>query len=156
MHFINLLLAPIFGVIILTVTRIVEQPELGNVAAIVTAVIGVIGFIGTFVRGRLNHKKVEEVEQAASYVAGFDSLIKHLQEEIDEISTTQEEERKKWTTEKAHLLATIGTLRSELQESIAANHVTKGELAELRGQIKGFLNAKEYAEFEKHLFRRDP
>ena len=42
-------------------------PDLTGIAAIVTAGIGVVGFLATLIRGKMNNQRVEEVEQAASW-----------------------------------------------------------------------------------------
>lgn len=128
-----------------------SPPDLTGIAAVITAGVGVTAFLATMFRGKKNNKRVEEVEQAASYVKGFDALIKRLQEEIEDLHGEISTERTKWATEKSELMDTIRKLRNELQESIAANATTRSELMELRGQIKGFLNAKEYEEFQKHF-----
>lgn len=128
-----------------------SPPDLTGIAAVITAGVGVTAFLATLFRGKKNNKRVEEVEQAASYVKGFDSLIKRLQEEIEDLHSEISTERNKWAIEKSELMNTIRTLRNELQESIAADTTTRSELMELRGQVKGFLNAKEYEEFQKHF-----
>lgn len=126
-------------------------PDLAGVAALITAGVGIIGFIATLFRGKKNDKRVEEIERAASYVEGFDALIKRLQEEVRDLHEEMASEQTKWKAEREGLLVTIRTLRSELQEQIAGNAVLKSELVELRGQIKGFLSAQQYEEFTKHL-----
>lgn len=146
----TLLTIPIIGGLIFAVTG-GSPPDLNGIAAIITAGVGMIAFLATLFRGKANNKRVEEVEQAASYVKGFDALIKRLQEEIEDLNGEISIERTKWATEKSELMETIRTLRNELQESIAANATTRSELMELRGQIKGFLNTKEYEEFQKHF-----
>lgn len=126
-------------------------PDLTGIAAIVTAGIGVVGFLATLIRGKMNNQRVEEVEQAASYVKGFESLINRLKEEIEDVKEEQIEERHKWAQEREDMLETIRTLRSELRETMAEQAVTKGQLELLRGQIRGFLSTKDYEEFQKHI-----
>lgn len=149
-HWIGAAFASFIGAVILAATGS-TPPDLTGIAAVVTAVIGVAGFLATLVRGRANNKRVEEVEQAASYVKGFDALIKRLQEEIEDLHTEISTERNKWAQEKAELMETIRSLRNELQERAAKSSLTQSELMELRGQIKGFLTAAEYEEFTKHV-----
>lgn len=126
-------------------------PDLTGIAAIVTACIGIAGFLATLWRGKANNKRVEEVEQAASYVKGFDALIKRLQEEIETLHTEISTERTKWAQEKAELMETIRSLRNELEEKAAKNVLTQSELMELRGQVRGFLTTEQYEEFNKHV-----
>lgn len=128
-----------------------QPPDLQGLAALITAGVGVIAFLATIFRGKKNNARVEEVEEAASYVKGFDALIKRLQEEIEDLHGEIQTERGKWASEKAELMNIIQTLRTELQESMAANATTKSQLMELRGQIRGFLTNKQYEEFTKHL-----
>lgn len=117
----------------------------------ITAGVGVIAFLASLFRGKKNNQRVEEVEEAASYVKGFDALIKRLQEEIEDLHSEISTERNKWAQEKAELLATIRALRNDLQESMANNTTTRSELMELKGQIRGFLTADQYEEFTKHI-----
>lgn len=126
-------------------------PDLTGIAAIITASVGVIAFLASLFRGKRNNKRVEEVEEAASYVKGFDSLIKRLQEEIEDLHSEIATERTQWAQEKSELMNTIRELRNELQQSMADKSTTKAQLMELRGQIRGFLSIKEYEEFTKHL-----
>lgn len=135
----------------LLATTASNPPDLTGIAAIITAGVGIVGFLATLFRGKQNNKRVEEVEQAASYVKGFDALIQRLQGEVEGLHRDMEAERGKWESERDGLLMTIRTLRTELRESMAENATTKAELVELRGQIKGFLNAQQYEEFKKHL-----
>jgi len=128
-----------------------SPPDLTGVAAIVTAGIGVVGFLATLIRGKKNNQRVEEVEQAASYVKGFESLINRLKSEMEEVKAEQVEERRKWTQEREELLETVRGLRTELREMMAEHAVTKGQLEMLRGQIRGFLSTKDYEEFQKHI-----
>lgn len=146
----------LFGIPALLIGLIVAAaesggPDLTGIAAIATATIGIIGFLATLLRGKRNNTRVEEVEQAASYVQGFDALIKRLQAEIEVMHTEMDQRQRQWNSEKDGLLLTIRSLRSDLQEQIAGNTVLKSELVELRGQIKGFLSKQQYEEFTKHL-----
>jgi hypothetical protein len=125
--------------------------DLTGVAALITAMVGVGAFVASFFRGRKNNARVEEVEEAASYVKGFDALIKRLQEEIETLHGEMTTERDKWSQEKYELLHTVRNLRTELQESVATNTTTKSQLMELKGQIRGFLTSQQYEEFTKHL-----
>lgn len=138
----SLVLAPIAAVIVTVAGSSGAPPDLTGIAAIVTAAVGVIAFLGTLFRGYKNNQRVREVEQAASYVKGFDALIKRLQNEIEELSSDHEQDRKKWEAEREVLLRTISELRNE-------NYETRGQLAELRGQIKGFLSAQQWEEFQQ-------
>lgn len=126
-------------------------PDLTGIAAIITAGVGMIAFLASLFRGKKNNKRVEEVEEAASYVKGFDALIKRLQEEISDLHTDIASERTLWAQEKGELMDTIRVLRNELQTSMAENATTQSQLMELRGQIRGFLSAQQYEEFTKHL-----
>jgi uncharacterized protein HemX len=137
-------------------------PDLTGIAAIITATVGIVGFLATLLRGKKNNQRVEEVESAAHYIEGFDALIKRLQDEIQDLhgeidaneakwQGEKEQIRRQWTAEKEALLTTIRELRTDLQEQIAANNVLRSELIELRGQIKGFLTKTQYDEFAKHL-----
>ncbi|MGH2939568.1 MAG: hypothetical protein ACRDPE_15780 [Solirubrobacterales bacterium] len=126
-------------------------PDLTGIAAIITACIGVVGFLATFARGRANNKRVEEVEHAASYVKGFDSLIDSLQAEIDAVRKDQKDERDQFGAEREAQLEVIRRLRGELSEAVATQAVTRGELAEVKGQIKGFLDPDQYEAFLEHL-----
>lgn len=126
-------------------------PDLTGIAALITALIGVIGFLATLIRGKKNNQRVEEVEQAASYVKGFESLINRLKLEMEEVKKEQSEERSKWRKEREDMLDTIRVLRTELREMMAEQAVTKGQLELLRGQIRGFLSTKDYEEFQKHI-----
>ncbi len=128
-------------------------PDLTGLAAIITAGIGVFAFLISVWRGRQNNQRVQEIEDAASYVKGFDSLTKRLKEEIHEMRQEQQLERSQWARERLQLEETLGQLRIELNQQIASNYTLRGELAELRGQIKGFLNAQQYEEFQKHFQR---
>lgn len=146
------LIAPIGVFMMAVVTQTpAAPPDLTGLAAIITAGIGVFAFLISIWRGRQNNQRVQEIEDAASYVKGFDSLTKRLKEEIDELRQEQNTERLQWTKEKLHFEDIVGQLRVELNQQIAANYTLRGELAELRGQIKGFLNAQEYEEFQKHF-----
>lgn len=131
-----------------------SPPDLTGLAAIITACVGVVGFLATLIRGRKNNQRVDEVEQAASYVEGFDALIKRLEAEIEELHVEQRGERKQYAEEKERLLEIIRGLRAELSESLASHAVTRGELAELQGQVKGFLDPQLYREFMKHLTKK--
>lgn len=126
-------------------------PDLAGIAALITAGVGVIGFLATLFRGKRNDKRVEQIEQAASYVQGFEGLVNRLQEEVDDLRHELNSERTKWREERQQLLNTIATLRTELQESAAQHAVTRGELAELRGQIRGFLSEADYERFTKGI-----
>lgn len=137
------------GAIVLAATGS-SPPDLTGIAAVITACIGVAGFLATLWRGKANNKRVEEVEQAASYVKGFDALIKRLQEEIEGQRAELTAERTKWQAERVELMNTISKLRNDLQESISHNTATKAELMELRGQIRGFLTQDQYEEFRRH------
>jgi outer membrane murein-binding lipoprotein Lpp len=138
------------GGFVIAVTQ-TAPPDLTGIAAIITAGIGVVAFLATFLRGRRNNQRVQEVEQAASYVKGFDALIKRLESEIKQLRNDHDSESRRWQTEKENLRRTIDRLRSELKSAIADNLETRGHLAELRGQIRGFLNEQQYEEFQKHL-----
>lgn len=144
------ILAPLLGAIIFAATG-AAPPDLAGIAAIITACIGVVGFLATLFRGKANNKRVEEVEQAASYVSGFEGLIKRLQEEVEDLHKEMSTESDKWTKERIQLLETIRTIRNELQEQIMTNNVTKSELAVMLGQIRGFLSPAQYEEFRKHV-----
>src|SRR6476469_7716499 len=145
-----LFLAPFIAVMAVTGTP-AAPPDLTGIAALITAGIGIVGFLATIFRGRQNNKRVQEVEQAASYVKGFDSLIKRLEVEMKQLRKDHESERMKWITERESLERTINNLRTDLRTQTAKNYETRGLLQELRGQIKGFLNAQQYEEFQKHL-----
>ncbi|MBS1893656.1 MAG: hypothetical protein JST59_20340 [Actinobacteria bacterium] len=126
-------------------------PDLTGIAALITAGIGVVGFVATAFRGRSNNKRVEEVEQAAGYVKGFDALVRRLQEEVEESREEQKAARVQWAAEKLEHLETVRSLRAELRESLAEHSVTRGKLAQLQGQIRGFLTADQWAEFRSHI-----
>ncbi len=127
------------------------QPDLAGIAAIITAIVGVVGFVATLVKGRHNNKKVEDVEQAGSYIKGFDALIKLLQGEIAELTAERNEAAREFVADKAHLLDTVQALRTQVSEAEARAAVTRGELAELRGQLKGFLEPEQYERFIRHI-----
>lgn len=148
-HFLIGTIASAIGALILAATGS-PPPDLAGVAAIITALIGVAGFFASLWRGKANNKRVEEVEQAASYVKGFDALIKRLQEEIASLKGEMTQERAKWAKEQEELMRTIAALRTELQDSISHNTASKAELMELRGQIRGFLTQQQYEEFKRH------
>lgn len=145
----SLLIAPVIGALVFAAAG-GSPPDLVGIASVITACVGVVAFLATLVRGRANNKRVEEVEQAASYVKGFDALIKRLQEEIETLHNEISVERKKWAEEKSELMATIRMLRNELQEEVVKKSITKSELMELRGQIRGFLTTEQYEEFQRH------
>lgn len=149
MHWMSLLIAPAMGAMILFATG--SQPDLAAISGIITAVVGLVGFIASVFRGRANNKRVEEVEQAASYLKGFEGLTKRLQEEIADLNQDIDKERSQWSKEKIELLETIRGLRNELQEHMLNNSVTKNELIELRGQIRGYLTHDQYEEFKRHV-----
>lgn len=140
---------PVGGMLVAAASS--APPDLIGIAAIITAAVGVVGFFATLYRGRANNKRVEEVEQAASYVKGFDALIARQQKEIETLQHEMTESRNIWAREKTELLTTVLDLREQLQKSIASNSVTRSELTELRGQIKGFLTSAQYEEFQKHF-----
>lgn len=148
-HWIGATLASFIGAVILAATGS-TPPDLTGIAAIITACIGVAGFLATLWRGKANNKRVEEVEQAASYLKGFDALIKRLQEEIESLHSEIATERVKWTQEKTELMETIRTLRNELQAKAATHSLTQSELMELKGQIRGYLTPEQYEEFKHH------
>lgn len=128
-----------------------SPPDLQGLAALITAGVGVIAFLASLFRGKRSSKRFEEVEEAASYVKGFDALIKRLQEEIEDLHSEIATERSKWAQEKAELLSIIRELRNDLQQSVVDKSTTKSQLMELRGQIRGFLTSDQYEEFTKHL-----
>lgn len=108
-------------------------PDLTGIAAIITAAIGVFGFLYTVIRGR--SPKVTEVEQATSYVR----LVDRQDEEIETLRR-----------EKRELQELVSTLRSEVREVRAEVSTTKGELSELKGQIRSYLSPEQYADFSRH------
>lgn len=126
-------------------------PDLTGLAAVITAAIGVFGFLATLWRGRENNKKVGEIEDAASYVKGFDSLTKRLREEIEEIHESNRSDKAQWEQERRGYQEALSKLQVELSEQRSANYQVRDELSTLRGQIRGFLSAEEYDEFTKHL-----
>lgn len=74
----------IVGGFILAVTGS-SPPDFQGLAALITAGVGVVAFLASLFRGKKSNKRFEEVEEAASYVKGFDALIKRLQEEIEDL-----------------------------------------------------------------------
>lgn len=153
-----ILILPI-GVLIAAATGTSSPPpDLTGIAAVITAGIGLIGFVATLWRGRKNNQRVSEIEDAASYVKGFDTLTKRLREEIDDLEEkmeklegSQNEERERWFQERNQMQETISNLGLELKEQVINTGTTQAQLSELRGQIRGFLNAKQYNEFQKHI-----
>jgi hypothetical protein len=141
--------------VVLTILAAVtgSPPDLTGIAALVTAAVGVIGFIVTLVRGRANNKRVEEVEQAASYVKGFEALVARLQDEINVLRDESSVLRQKQQANMAEFENAIGGLQITLRETEAALRSKEGELAQLRGEVRGFLSADEYESFQSHSER---
>ena len=133
------------------ITSPAAPTDLTGLAAMITAGIGAFAFIISIWRGKQNNQTVQGIKDAASYVHGFEAVIKRLEEEIDELREQQGRAAEEWEREREQLKATITTLQRELDRQTASNFTLRGELAELRGQIKGFLNAQEYEEFQRHF-----
>lgn len=146
-------MAPISFLIFAVSNTPTPPPDLTGLAAIITAVIGVVGFFATIYRGRQNNKRVGEIEDAASYVKGFDSLTKRLREEMQDMREEHKQERAQWSNERGNLEEAISKIRVELNQQISENYKVRGELSELHGQIRGFLNTEDYNEFKKHSSR---
>jgi phage shock protein A len=128
-----------------------QSVDLTGIAAILSAGIGCVGFVATMLRHKKTKATVAEAQQAASYVAGFNTLITRLQEEITELRQSHDEEHENWARERAQLQRTIEKLKTDLTQAIAEGAELRGQLAELRGQIKGFLNQQQYEEFKRRL-----
>ena len=128
-----------------------SSPDLTGIAAIITAAIGVAGFLATLWRGKANNKRVEEVESTTSYLAGFESLIKRLQEEVEELHGELSTTRSDWNREKQVLEDQIGELKAKITSGHLSETELRSELLVLKGSIRGFLSADQYAEFQKHL-----
>ena len=71
-------------------TTVDQPPDLIGIAAIITAVVGALGFAGAYWKGWRNSQLIDEVEQSASYVKGFDALIKRLEQEIHQLREERE------------------------------------------------------------------
>lgn len=132
-------------------------PDLVGIAAIITAIVGVGGFVATLIRGSNNNKRVEEIEESASYVKGFEALVHRLQGEIDELRTEHREQTREWRKEREQLERTIQSLKAELREVTAEAALTTAqlkqaqlELTQLQEQIRSFLSPEEYEEFKGH------
>lgn len=129
-------------------------PDFTGLAAMVTAGVGIVAFLISLWRGRENNKKIQGVEDTASYVKGFEALVNRLQTEVTTLSSELSGDRQQWAKEKQQLQEIIDRLRSDLTKQIASNMNLRSEIVDMREQIKAWLSAEEYDEFKKR-FPRD-
>lgn len=147
---------PLYLIIVVPVALLIgvvthgTPPDLTGIAAIITACIGVVGFLATLFRGKNNNKRVEEVESAASYVKGFESLIDNLQSEIKDLRNDVRASQQSNEAAREEFEGKFRVLNDELTDALIAKRTMQAELLELRGQIRGYLNTEQWDEFNRH------